>query len=682
MFRTRKPVRKTKSSKPAKRVTRAAPRRKTGSEHIFDFMFGSSPQKSRSKSRKSRGWNAASSVFYWGGVAALWAAILLTGMIAYVSVTMPPEVMANIRKRPPNVTLVASDGSVIGERGLRRGHIRLKRMPRYLINAVLATEDRRFRSHFGVDPVGLARAMVKNVQAGAVVEGGSTITQQLAKNVFLTPERTITRKLQEAILAIWLETQLSKNEILELYLNRVYFGAGTYGIEAAAKRYFGKSARKVTIAEAALLAGLLKAPSRYAPTKSPRLAEERASIVLTNMVDAKLLSPAKAMVAISQPASVRNPSGITGYEYAADWVMEILPGLLGEWSSDVIVETTIDRVLQRKAQMLVGKVMADKGPARKAGQASALVLDTHGAVKAMIGGKSYKQSQYNRVVKSHRQPGSAFKPFVYLAALESGLTPDTVIEDGPVNINGWRPKNYKNEYLGAITMREALAKSVNTVAVRLTMEAGRWRVMRTAHRLGIESDIHDNPSLALGTAEVTLLELVSSYVPFANGGYVTAPHIVKRIRTPKGKTVYERRTTGRPRAVALHYVGAMNEMMNATIVSGTGKRAALPDRAAAGKTGTTQKFRDAWFVGYTANYVAGVWVGNDDGKPMKGVTGGTLPADIWKAVMMEAHLKNRPEPLPGASVPALAQNTATPEIRAESKRSFFQRVLGVFSPRG
>ncbi len=684
MFRSRKPARKTKSRTPTKRkrVSRAAPRRKSGSEHFFDFMFGASPRKSRAKSRKKRNWDAAGSVFYWGGVAALWAAILLGGMIAYVSVTMPPEVLANIRKRPPNVTLVASDGSVIAERGLRRGHIRLKHMPRYLINAVLATEDRRFRSHFGVDPIGLARAMIKNIQAGAVVEGGSTITQQLAKNVFLTPERTIARKLQEAILAVWLETRLGKNEILELYLNRVYFGAGTYGIEAAAKRYFGKSARKVSVAEAALLAGLLKAPSRYAPTRSPRLAEERAAIVLTNMVDAKLLSPSKAMAAMSQPATVRNPSGISGYEYAADWVMEILPGLLGEWRTDVIVETTIDPVLQRKAQSLIGKAMAEQGPARKAGQAAALVLDTQGAVKALIGGKSYKQSQYNRVVKSHRQPGSAFKPFVYLAALESGLTPDTVIEDGPVNINGWRPKNYKNEYLGAITMRTALAKSVNTVAVRLTMEAGRWRVMRTARRLGIESDIHDNPSLALGTAEVTLLELVSSYVPFANGGYVTAPHIVKRIRTPKGKTVYQRRTTGSPRAVALPYVGAMNEMMHGTIVSGTGKRAALPDRPAAGKTGTTQNFRDAWFIGYTANYVAGVWVGNDDGKPMMGVTGGTLPADIWKAVMMEAHLKNNPAPLPGASAPALAQHVPAPGAQSESKRTFFQRVLGVFAPRG
>lgn len=682
MFRTRKPVERTRGRAPAKRAPRGAPRRKTRLELIFQFFVGGSSKKAPAKPRKRTGWSVFGGLIYWGGVAAVWGCIILGGMVAYVTFSMPPSIMANIKKRPPNVTLVASDGSVIAERGLRRGHIRLKHMPRYLINAVLATEDRRFRSHYGVDPVGLLRAMVKNARAGGVVEGGSTITQQLAKNVFLTPERTINRKIQEAILAVYLETQLSKNEILELYLNRVYFGAGTYGVEAASKRYFGKSARNVSVAEAALLAGLLKAPSRYAPTRSPRLAEERASIVLANMVDAKLLTSAKAMAAISQPATVRNPSGITGYEYAADWVMEILPGLMGEWQSDVIVETTIDPVLQRKAQELVGKTMAEKGPARKAGQAAALVLDTKGAVKALIGGKSYRESQYNRVVKSHRQPGSAFKPFVYLAALESGLTPDTLIEDKPVNINGWRPKNYKKKYLGAITMREALAKSVNTVAVRLTMEAGRWRVMRTAHRLGIESEIHNNPSLALGTAEVTLLELVSSYVPFANGGFVTAPHIVSRIRTPKGKTVYKRLTTGRPRAVALPYVAAMNDMLRTTITRGTGRRAALPDRPAAGKTGTTQKFRDAWFVGYTADYVAGVWVGNDDGKPMKKVTGGSIPADIWKAMMIEAHLKKSPTPLPGAAAPALAQNGRVMQRPGETKRSFFDRVLGALAPKG
>ncbi len=666
---------------PARRAFRAAPKRKTRIGLIFGFLFGGPAKKRKRKARAGRSRSVAGNVFYWGGVAGVWAAIILAGMVAVVTVTMPPSTLANIKKRPPNVTLVASDGTVLAERGLRRGYIRLTRMPPHLVNAVLATEDRRFRSHFGVDPIGLIRAMARNVLAGAVVEGGSTITQQLAKNIFLTPERTLTRKFQEVVLALWLETQLSKDEILELYLNRVYFGAGTYGVEAASKRYFGKSARNVSVAEAALLAGLLKAPSRYAPTSSPRRAEERASVVLANMVSAKLLSPERAMAALSEPAKVRSPDGLTGYEYAADWVVEILPGLLGEWKSDVIVEVTINPALQRRTQELVNTVMTRQGAARGAGQASALVLDTKGAIKALVGGKSYKESQYNRMVKSRRQPGSAFKPFVYLAALESGLTPDTLIDDGPVNINGWRPRNYKKGFRGAITMREALAQSINTVAVRLTMEAGRWRVVRTARRLGIESDIHDNPSLALGTAEVTLLELVSAYVPFANGGYRTVPHIVSRIRTAKGKVIYQRRTLGRPRAIAPVYVGAMNEMMREVMTSGTGKSAALADRPSAGKTGTTQGFRDAWFVGYTANYVAGVWVGNDDGSPMKKVTGGSLPAQIWKSVMTEAHRQKRPVPLPGTNMPALVQR-APVTGEQQAKRTFFDRFLGAFTPNG
>jgi len=665
-LRTRKPVKRAKGRTPSRRPSRATSRRQ-----------------SRARPRNGIGWSALRGLVYWGTVFGVWSVIILGGLVAYVTFTMPPDVMANIKQRPPNVTLVSSDGTVLAERGLRRGYIRLKHMPRHLVDAVLATEDRRFRAHFGIDPLGLARAMYKNVQAGSVVEGGSTITQQLAKNLFLTPERTVTRKLQELVLAIWLETQLSKNEILESYLNRVYFGAGTHGVEAAAKRYFGKSARKITVAEAALLAGLLKAPSKYAPTRNPRLAEERASIVLANMVDANLLTSAKAMAAISSPARVRNPSGITGYEYAADWVVEILPRLLGgEWRADVIVETTINASLQRDAQTIVSRTLEAQPRKVNVQQAAALVLDISGAIKAVVGGKSYKESQYNRVVKSHRQPGSAFKPFVYLAALESGLTPNTILKDAPININGWRPKNYRNKYRGAITMRESLANSVNTVAVRLTIEAGRWRVARTAKRLGIESDLHKNLSIALGTAEVTPLELVSAYAPFANGGFVATPHIVQRIRTPKGKVLYKRRTTGRVRAVALPYVAAMNDMMREAMVSGTARRAALPDRQAAGKTGTTQNFRDAWFVGYTANYVAGVWVGNDDGSPMKRVTGGSLPAQMWKEIMLSAHQENLSAPLPGAKQPALAQTRPASDQALSRKRTFFDRVLGVLSPSG
>ncbi|MDA7948052.1 MAG: PBP1A family penicillin-binding protein [Hyphomicrobiaceae bacterium] len=662
-MRTRKTSKRTKGRPPG-RPSRSAGKRRSSK---------------RTRNGKSR--TVLGGLVYWGSVLGIWALIALGGVLAYVTLTMPADVMANIKLRPPNVTLVGSDGTVLAERGLRRGYIRLKHMPRHLIDAVLATEDRRFRAHFGIDPIGLMRAMVKNAKAGTIVEGGSTITQQLAKNLFLTPERTVTRKMQEVVLAFWLETQLSKNEILESYLNRVYFGAGTHGVEAAAKRYFGKSARNVTVAEAALLAGLLKAPSKYAPTRNPRLAEQRASIVIANMVDAELLTSKQAMAAISEPAEVRNPSGITGYEYAADWVVEILPRLLGaEHRSDVIVETTIDPVLQREAQRIVSQTLDSHSDRVNANQAAALVLDTGGGVKAIVGGRSYRESQYNRVIRSRRQPGSAFKPFVYLAALESGLTPDTLVRDAPLNINGWRPKNYKNKYRGRITMREALANSVNTVAVRLTLEAGRWRVARTARRLGIESDIQKNLSIALGTSEVTLLELVSAYAPFANGGYIATPHIVNRIQTSEGKILYQRRTTGRPRAVALPYVAAMNDMMSATMVAGTARRAALTDRPAAGKTGTTQNFRDAWFVGYTAHYVAGVWIGNDDSKPMKRVTGGSLPAGMWKDIMLTAHRQTQAASLPGGRQPALAQSRAVTDQPQKNKRSLIDRVLGVLSP--
>ena len=633
------------------------------------------------------GWRLIGRTAYWGTVSAIWAALILGSLTAYYVSSLPDPLLSGLGKRPPNVTILANDGTVMAEHGMRRGHVRLEHLPPYLVNAVLATEDRRFYSHFGVDPVGLARALWRNYQAGAVVEGGSTISQQLAKNLFLTPDRTIRRKFEEMILAVWLEMKFSKKKILELYLNRVYFGAGTYGVEGASRRYFAKSARNVTLSEAALLAGLLKAPSRYAPTRSPRRAEERASVVLTNMVDAGLLPSAKAMAALAEPARVRNPSGLTGFEYAVDWVAELLPDTVGEQRMDLIVETTINPALQRKAQQIVGLAVASNGGFVNADQASAVILNRSGAVRALVGGRSYKSSPFNRAVKALRQPGSAFKPVVFLAALEAGLTPDTVIQDAPVSINGWRPSNYDNKFAGPVTMRDALARSINTVAVRLLMEVGRWRVIRTARRLGIASPLHNNPSIALGTGEVTLLELTASYAPFANGGQGVLPYIIKRVRTGSGKVLFEQESGGTGRVVALPYVGAMNAMMAATLAHGTGKAAALPGRPAAGKTGTSQKFRDAWFVGYTGHYVGGIWVGNDDSTPMKKVTGGGLPAQIWKQIMVTAHKGIAPAVLPGLRTPAPASPAAplaegdspvTPPSRI--KEPFLRRVFGALKP--
>ncbi len=642
----------------------------------------------RTKSTRRTGlWRFVGRTAYWGTVCAIWALLIFGSLTAYYVSMLPDPLLTDLQKRPPNVTILAADGTIMAERGMLRGHVRLNRLPPYLVNAVLATEDRRFRNHWGVDPVGLARALWRNYHAGAVVEGGSTITQQLAKNLFLTPARTLERKLQEMVLAVWLEIRFSKNEILELYLNRVYFGAGTYGVEGASRRYFGKSARGVSLPEAALLAGLLKAPSRFAPTRNPRRAEKRASVVIANMVEAGLLSPPRAMAALAEPARVRNPSGLTGYEYAVDRVAEQLPDLIADRRSDLIVETTIDARLQRKAQQIVALSIASNGGFVNAGQAAAVVLDRRGGVRAMVGGTSYKSSQFNRAVKALRQPGSAFKPFVFLAALESGLTPDSLIEDAPVSINGWRPRNHNDSYTGQVTLRDALARSVNTVAVRLTMEVGRWRVIRTARRLGIGTRLHDRPSIALGTAEVTLLDLTASYAPFANGGQGVVPHIIRRVRTGSGKTLFQRRKRGPRQVVALSHVGAMNNMMAETLISGTGKRAALAGRPAGGKTGTSQNFRDAWFVGYTARYVGGIWVGNDEGTPMKRVTGGGLPAEIWKQVMTEAHKDLPVAALPGRWTPAVAQrNRRVPQQvqptapAARIDDPFLRRVLGALRP--
>jgi penicillin-binding protein 1A len=622
-------------------------------------------------------------------LAAIWGAIVLGGAVVYFISQIPDPVLATLDDRPPNVTVLAADGTVLAERGLRRGHIRVDVLPDHLIKAVVATEDRRFYHHLGIDPVGLVRAVYRNLTAGAVVQGGSTITQQLAKNLFLKPDRTITRKLEELIYAVWLEQSFSKDEILELYLNRVYFGGGTYGVEAAARHYFGRSARDVTLAHSAMLAGLLKAPSRYAPTRSIRAASVRTQVVLDNMVEAGFLTEAEARKAGAQPLKLRAKGDDTGYPYAVDWVAELLPEYIGEHDGALIVNTTIDAKLQRVAQERLRKLLDTEGRKLHAGQGAVVVLEpSSGAVRALVGGRSYKASPFDRALKALRQPGSAFKPFVYLAALESGFTPNSIAYDGPVNVGGWRPKNYKNAYRGRVTLRYSLAHSLNTVAVKLTAEIGPRRIVDTAHRLGISSTLHAQPSIALGTAEVTLLELAGAYAPFANGGKRVLPHVITRIRNSDSKTLYRRRKSVTGQVVALHNVGAMNDMLSAAVVRGTGKRAAIPGHMAAGKTGTTQNSRDAWFVGYTAHYVAGVWVGNDDGTHMKQVTGGTLPASLWHDIMLAAHRGKKPLALPGAHSPRPDQETIAVGLpwssrSAKSKsnaqgRPFYQRVFGFF----
>jgi penicillin-binding protein 1A len=615
-------------------------------------------------------------------LAAIWGGIVLGGAIVYFIASVPDPVIAALDDRPPNVTILAEDGTVLAERGLRRGHVRLDTLPPYLKAAVLSTEDRRFYSHFGIDPLGLMRASFRNASAGGVVEGGSTITQQLAKNLFLNPKRTYVRKLQEVVYAIWLEQRFSKDEILELYLNRVYFGGGTYGVEAASRRYFGKSARFVTLSQAALLAGLLKAPSRYAPTRSVMAANARVDEVLDNMVEAGFLSAEQARNASQQPLRLSARGDDTGYPYPVDFVAELLPEFVGEQDGDLIVETTIDAGLQRISQQALRQILDEQGVELNASEGAVVVLDPMGGVKALVGGRLYSTSPFDRALKALRQPGSAFKPFVFLAALEDGYSPDSVAYDGPTTVAGWSPRNYTGLYQGEISLRDALAQSVNTVAARLAAEVGPWRVVRTARRLGINSKLHDNPSIALGTAEVTLLELTGAYTPFANGGQGVLPHIITRVRNGDGKVLYERRHSTTGQIVALQYVGAMNDMMYAVVSRGTGKQAAIEGQIAAGKTGTTQSFRDAWFVGYTAHYVGGVWVGNDNGARMKKVTGGTLPAKVWHEIMTYAHRDKTPLPLPGTRGPRLDAVARLPwnAPHADSGgEPLFQRVFGIFA---
>jgi penicillin-binding protein 1A len=610
----------------------------------------------RKSGRRSRG---LFRLFYWGAVGSLWGLIAAVGVVVWVGAHLPAIQSLEIPKRPPTIQIAGADGSVIAVRGEMPGaNIALKDLPPYLPKAFIAIEDRRFYSHHGIDPMGIARAAVANILHRGVSQGGSTLTQQLAKNLFLTQERTFQRKLQEVELALWLERKHSKAEILELYLNRVYFGSGAYGVEAAAQRYFGKSAKNVTLAEAAMLAGLVKSPSRLAPNRNPEGAEQRAQTVLAAMAEAKFITEAQAQASIGHPSYNVKPVGAGTVNYVADWIGEVLDDLIGQIDQSVVVETSIDPKLQAVAEAAIIDELAAKSVKFNVTQGALVAMAPDGAVRAMVGGRNYAESQYNRAVTAKRQPGSAFKPFVYLAAIESGLTPETIRQDAPLDVKGWKPENYSHEYLGAVTLTQALAMSLNTVAVRLGLEVGPKNVVRAAHRLGISSKLDANASIALGTSEVSLVELVGAYVPFANGGFGISPHVVNKIRTLEGKVLYMRPTDQVGQVIDPRNVAMMNTMMQETLISGTAHKAELPGRMAAGKTGTSQDFRDAWFIGYTSNLVTGVWLGNDDNSPTKKATGGGLPVEIWTRFMRVAHQGIPAAPLPASQAPGLLANIA------------------------
>jgi penicillin-binding protein 1A len=603
----------------------------------------------------------------------LWMLIAGSCLLGYFALTLPDTSDLARTARRPGVTILAADGTVLATHGELFGQaLTLAQMPRYLPEAVIATEDRRFYRHFGIDPVGLVRAVLADLTAGHIVEGGSTITQQLARNLFLTPARNLARKVRETLLALWLEHRFTKNEILEIYLNRVYLGAGTYGVDAAAQRYFGKSARRLDLWESAVIAGLLKAPTRFNPIRDRAMAAARTGRVLASMVDAGFITAAEAAAAAregeaSHAAAIRRP----GMHYFADWIVARLveqPDLGGR---DLTVMTTLDPRLQNAAEAAVAETLRRYGKEAAVGEAALVAMSRDGAVRAMVGGVDYDASQFNRATEAERQPGSAFKPFVYLAGLEAGLQPSDHFVDAPIRVGGWQPRDYIDRYQGDMTMAEALAQSINTIAVEVALRAGIGNVAATAHRLGIASPLSHDASIALGSSAVNLLELASAYAPFANGGFGVWPYGIALVRDKDGRILFRRSGTGPGRVVSPQLCGAMNEMLQGVIGHGTGVRAALP-RPAAGKTGTTQDYRDAWFVGYTADLVAGVWLGNDDDKPMNGVTGGWLPALAWRRFMLAATQSMPVRPLP--ELPSLPP----PAAATASSGGLFDGLLGLF----
>ncbi len=583
----------------------------------------------------------------------IWVGIFVISVLAWYGSELPGIIDTASISRQPSVTVLAEDGSLIARYGEITGTmVKLEDLPPHLVHAVLAVEDRRFYYHFGIDPIGLIRAITINLVSGRAVQGGSTITQQLAKNLFLTPEKSLKRKIQEAMLAIWLEAKFTKDEILTSYLNRVYLGGGAYGVDAAAKVYYNKGASQLTLRESATIAGLLKAPTRYSPANNPGLAAERAKTVIQAMIDAGFLKEDEAQSlkdTVLPPR--RTAGGMNSYgRYFADWVMDQVTDYIGPDHGDIIIQTTLRSSFQKAAESAINNGVRD-GAAKHVTQGAAIILSPDGAIRAMVGGKDWNSSQFNRAVQAKRQPGSSFKPVIYLSAIENaGFTPETLVEDAPISIGNYAPDNYTTQYEGWVPMREALAKSLNTVAVRLLHETGIPATQAVAKKLGLPTPKNAGLSYALGTSEVTLLQLTSAYASFANGGMAVEPYGIIMIRAENGRLLWKRQTSGLGQVAPPQAVAMLVDMMKGVVNYGTGTAAALPGYVVAGKTGTSQSFRDAWFMGFTADYIAGVWMGNDDNSPMKKVTGGSLPAHAWKNMMQVVESSQPARPLATDSI--------------------------------
>jgi penicillin-binding protein 1A len=573
-------------------------------------------------------------------IASIWLAVIGGGVVAYFGFGLSDKINFEVAaERKPSIRVLSVDGKLLASYGDRYGNpVEVTDLPDYVGNAFVSIEDRRFYSHFGIDPIGIMRAAWSNLMAGHVTEGGSTITQQLAKNLFLSPERSFRRKVEEVLLSLWLEFKFTKKQILSLYLNRIYFGSGVYGIDAAARQYFGVDPRRLTLSQAAVLAGLPKAPSRYSPLVNPRESAKRANQVLEAMVQTGAIRRTDAQRAHLRTVRTANVDR-SGPEvrYFTDWILDRARDYVGYGDQDLTVYTTLDSELQVTAEDNLARMLdSQEAQRRGVGQAAMLAMTPDGAIRAMVGGRDYYESQYNRVTQARRQPGSVFKLFVYLAALENGMKASDWMRDEPITINGWSPRNFSRRHDGTMSLRDALASSNNTIAVEVAQKVGIDKVIAEARKMGVTAPLTPSPSLALGTSEVSMLELTGAYAIVANGGFAVFPHAISKITGKDGAVLYQRDPGYPTRLISPLDIGEMSNMLAAVIAKGTGHNAVI-DRPAAGKTGTTSDYRDAWFIGYSAELVAGVWMGNDNGSPMDQVTGGGLPARLWHDFMIHAH---------------------------------------------
>ena len=581
-------------------------------------------------------------------VAALAAAASLFGHAAFTAPELPrlPEI-----KRDPQITYLDRSGAVLGVRGGRYAQpVNLATLPAYVPGAFVAIEDRRFYEHQGVDALGIARAIVADVTKGRAAQGASTITQQLARNLFLNNDRNLERKATEALYAIQLERTFTKQQILGLYLSRAYFGEGAYGVEAAAQRYFNKPARALTVREAAILAGIMKAPTNYNPAANAERSAERSRLVLDAMVDTGVITPAQRAKALAETPKVWKSAPDASAQYFLDWIDGETHRLIGAPKQDVVVETTLDLPTEQAADA-AAKAVTARFAKQKVEQTAVVTLDAQGRVRAMIGGVDYDKSPFNRAVDAHRQAGSSWKPFVYLTALEAGRTPDTVEVDEPITIANWSPHNYEEGYAGPVTLQVALAQSLNTVAARLADEIGRPNVAATAKRLGINSPINTDPAMALGTTLVEPIEMAQAYAAFADGGQKVSAWGVERIRTATGQVVFQKRQAAPVQVIANPALDELTGMMRTVLTQGTGVRAAIPGYDLAGKTGTTSDYKDAWFCGFTGGLTTVVWMGRDNNQPMRRITGGIAPAELWHDYMRVALKKLPSAPIPAGPAP-------------------------------